>query len=180
MEYDINDFRLNIAGHQRGPGAVNYFRRYLTNQEVEGDSVGYKLRRLLASYISIQNNSGYEVLKSKGLELIEDDSLRLQIISLLDMQYEILIKLEEEDSESQFHENYYISFIDILAEYIVFDDEGKIKDITAPINISKKDRNTLMSHLRYIELIKGNLISNYKGVETDALKLINKLDHVLL
>ena len=47
-------------------------------------------------YISIQNISGYETLKSNGLELIRDDSLRFEIITLYEYDYSILKKFEEE------------------------------------------------------------------------------------
>jgi len=100
LSYDINDFNLNMAGHQRGIEAVGYFRKYLAGEKVRTDSIDSKLGRLLASYISIQNNSSYESLKSQGLGIIEDDSLRLEIISLYDMSYEILTKLEENISNN--------------------------------------------------------------------------------
>lgn len=179
LKYDINDFHLNMAGHQRGIQAVSYFRKYLRGEPVRSDSIDSKLMRLLASYISIQNNSSYESLKAQGLDIIENDSLRLDIISLYDMSYEILIKLEENDTESQFHQNYYNSFVDILGEYFIFSEEGKLVDIKPPNSISNRNRNILYSHLNYIEKIKKNLIRNYKSVEKDAEKLMKSIEETM-
>jgi len=179
LEYDINDFHLNMAGHQRGLDAVGFFRKYLAGESVRTDSIRSKLGRVLASYISIQNNSGYESLKAQGLDIIDDDSLRLEIISLYDMSYEILTKLEENDTQSQFHQNYYHSFVDILGEYIVFDKEGKMLDIMPPQGISKKDRNLLLTHLDEIEKIRKNLIRNYTGIEEDAENLMESIEDVM-
>ena len=62
----------------------------MANKKVNSDSLMTYYRDLTRDFISIQNTAGYETLKSRGLELIKNDSLRLQIITLYEYNYKIL------------------------------------------------------------------------------------------
>lgn len=69
---------------------------------------------MFRDFISIQNISGYETLKSKGLEIVQNDSLRLEIIALYENNYNSLRKLEEDYSELQFHDSYFKEFNEVF------------------------------------------------------------------
>ena len=64
LELDLTDFNQNKRGHSLGIYACEYFRDYLKNEPINRDSMGIYYRALLRDYISIQNNSGYESMKS--------------------------------------------------------------------------------------------------------------------
>ncbi len=176
LSLDLYDLSLNRKGHGMGIYACEYFRDYLSNEPINKDSIGIYYRALLRDYLSIQNRSGYESLKSKGLELIKDDSLRLEIISLYDFHFEIIEKLEETYSENQFHRTYFSSVNNMLAEYMVFDKNGKLIDITPPNGLSKKEKKLLLSYFWKIESNRKFTYDYYGAVEEKVRKLISLIE----
>ena len=101
LEKDLEDIKLNAEGHKFGIKACNYFRKMASQQDVNSDSSLYHYFNLTRDFISIQNIAGYETLKSRGLELIQNDSLRQCIISLYEYDYITLRKFEEDALFSQ-------------------------------------------------------------------------------
>ncbi len=176
LELDLTDFNINKIGHKRGISACNYFRAYLREEPIKKDSIDYKYRSLLRDLISIQNMSGYESLKSKGLELVENDSLRLEIITLYDFYYEALEKLEETYSENQFYDTYHTPISEMLAEYMVFDKDGRLVDLSPPIGLSKKEKNLLMHYLWKIEWNRNFTNDFYLMTEKKVKELIKHIE----
>lgn len=151
LELDLSDLKHNIAGHDIGIKACNYFRTLIDNQEIDLDTFTFQFHHLLRDYITIQNKSGYESLKSHGLELISNDSLRLEIISLYGFHYEVIQKLEEEYNEMQFYDNYYEIINETLAAYLIFDENGELAGINQPIELTNNEKNKILISLWQIE-----------------------------
>lgn len=162
---DIDDVDLNISGHEKGIRAVNYWRDIIKEIPRKKDSVEAKFHFFLRDFVLIQNISGYETLKSKGLELVENDSLRYKIITLYEYDYNALRKLEEEYNELQFHKNYFKDFNRILSPHFQFDSIGKIQTIKTPIVLSPKDQNLLLSYLWKINLNRQFILTIYADVK---------------
>jgi hypothetical protein len=177
LEKDIEDIRQNILGHKRGLNACYYFRNVLAGKKVNSDSLMIHYSALTRDFISIQNTAGYETLKSRGLELIENDSLRLEIITLYEYNYNILRKLEEEYMEMQFQENYFVEINRSLAPNFQFDANKKITGIDLPLKIPVDEEKTI---LLYLWKIKGNrvyILDYYSDIEkrvTEVQKQISK------
>lgn len=179
LELDMEDFQGNRQGHEIAIQSCQYFRKYIKQEDVTGDSVVFYYRTLLRDYISIQNKSGYESLKATGLDLVEDDSLRLQIISLYDYYYEIIEKMEEEYSENQFHENYFAPINSTLTEYMKFDERGNLVYLHPPSDITDNERNSLLSYLWKIQLNREFTMKNYLLVEEKVSDLISHIDETI-
>ncbi len=96
LKQDLADIEINIKGHEQGIQAVNHFRAIVLNKQINNDTLWFHYFNLFRDFVSVQNNSGYETLKSKGLEIIENDSLRPKIISLYEGDYNTIRKLEED------------------------------------------------------------------------------------
>lgn len=176
LELDLIDLSENRRGHQQGVEICKYFRSYLNGGQVSYDTVAQYYRALLRDFVSIQNNSGYESLKSQGLELIENDTLRVEIISLYDFYYEIVEKLEENYSENQFNQNYFANINGLLAEYMVFDESGDLISINEPVNLTQKERNILLSYLWRIEYNRTFTAESYLLIEKKLESLIKHID----
>lgn len=172
LEKDIIDIQHNMKGHKTGLLACNYWRNIIDGQEINQDSMEIYNKALTRDFISIQNTSGYESLKSKGLEIIEDDSLRFQIISLYEYEFKILRKLEEEYNEMQFNETYFITLTQILSPNYIFDSSGQVTGIKLPLSLSEKDKNLVLTYLRKIEIDRMFILEYYSGVE-EKIALIN-------
>ena len=76
LEKDIEDVRVNKKGHEEGILACKFWRQILEREEVSLDSLRMHYSSLTRDYISIQNISGYESLKSKGCLLYTSPSPR--------------------------------------------------------------------------------------------------------
>lgn len=177
LEKDIEDIRQNKQGHDNGINACNYFRMALADQKVNTDSLMIHYRFLTRDFISIQNTAGYETLKSRGLELIENDSLRLQIISLYEFNYSILRKLEEEYAEMQFQESYFNEINQILAPSFQFDSNNKITGIDIPLKLSDNQKKTLLLYLWKIQGNRNYILKYYTLIETRVLEVQKKINN---
>lgn len=179
LEKDLEDIRLNISGHKAGISACNYFRKKVAGNTTEPDSLMYNYFNLTRDFLSIQNVAGYETLKSKGLELIKNDSLRLKIISLYEYDFNTLRKLEEEYYELQFQENYFKEINQELAPNFVFDDNGNISGFDLPIKISENKKKELLLYLWKIQTNRVFILQLYSGIENkinEVRKNINNQD----
>lgn len=173
LEKDLEDIHLNVAGHETGMRSASYFREMIANKPISKDSLIYHYFHLTRDFISIQNTSGYETLKSKGLELIKNDALRTQIVSLYEYDYNTLRKFEEEYYESQFQENYFKEINNSIAQNLQFNEDKLITGITTPLKLDQKQEKLLLSYLWKIQSNRSFLLLYYADVETkiEALKI---------
>lgn len=171
LKQDINDIDINIDGHKQGLLAVKFFNKLILNKPTNRDSLTYYYFILLRDFISVQNISGYETLKSKGLEIIENDSLRTEILSLYENDYNSLRKLEENYAELQFFEHYHQDFNQIISPNLLIDKSGQFIGINDPLKITDKERNMLLIDLRKIANNRNFMLTNYDQVKNKIIKL---------
>jgi len=143
------------------------------------DSLAQHYHYLTRDYISIQNTSGYETLKSRGLELIHNDSLRFKIISLYEFDYNILRKLEEEYKEMQYLESYFDEINNKIAPNFKFDEKGAPVDIKLPLKMNKDEKNILLSYLWKMKFNRNFVLEFYDQVEESILKLKEEIEEEL-
>ena len=179
LKLDLVDIDMNMMGHRQGIESADFFRKLINNETVPKDSLSLEYFMLWRDFISIQNKTGYESLKSKGLELIQNDSLRFDIIELYDFHFEILEKLEEDYSEMQYNKNYFHPINDILVDYMVFDDQGTLIDIKQPFRLSKKDKNLILSFLSRMKNSRQYRLKYYTIVKDKTEQLIQKIEDEL-
>ena len=134
---------------------------------------------LLSDIISIQNTAGYESLKSKGLETIQNESLRFEIISLYEFDFNSLKKFEEEYYEMQFHKLYYKDINNLISPYFNFDTLGNIANLKMPIKLNDIDKNRLLSYLWKIEKNRKFMLHKYSGIEQHILRTKSKIEEEL-
>ncbi|MEO0728131.1 MAG: hypothetical protein AAFZ63_26530 [Bacteroidota bacterium] len=171
LEKDIEDVRLNVWGHEQGLNACAYFRRVVLTQETNVDSFQHHYFYFIRDFISVQNTSGYETLKSRGLELIRNDSLRTNIISLYEYDYNTLKTLEEEYYELQFQKNYYQEMNHLLAPHLQFDERGNITGLELPLGLSNEDKQLFLSYLWKIGFNRNWVLGFYQTLEEKIMQL---------
>ena len=165
LEKDLDDIKQNVIGHKSGISACNYFRKAFAGKNVDPDSLMFHYIKLTRDFLLIQNIAGYETLKSKGLELIKNDSLRLKIISLYEYDYNSLRKLEEVYSEMQFQENYFKEINEEIAPNFNIDQNGNITGIDLPLKIQENAKNKLLLYLWKIQTNRDFIIHYYTEIE---------------
>ncbi len=166
LQKDIEDVRHNILGHKYGISSCDYFKDLILGKELETASITNRYFNLTRDFISIQNVAGYETLKSRGLELVRNDSLRRQIISLYEYDYKSLLKLEEQYSEMQFQENYFLEINKILAPNFQFNTDGELIGVFTPMDISEDNKKLLLTYLWKIKRNREFILDYYSTLET--------------
>ena len=147
LEKDKIDINENMGGHIKGISACQFWKEIFNGESPSIDSLQDNYYLLTRDFISIQNRSGYETLKSRGFELIDNDQLRAKIISLYEYDYQILKKLEEEYNELQFQKNYFKELNMEIAPYLQFNENGNIIGLELPIKLSASKKNLMLSYL---------------------------------
>jgi hypothetical protein len=163
-------------GHELGLKASHYWRNYINGDTVNTDSVVVYYFSLLRDFISVQNTSGYENLKSRGLELIQDDSLRNAIIALYEYDYNTLKTFEEEYNETQFHSNYFKELNQYIAPQLVFDAKGRIVGLDQPLVMDESERKVALSYLWKIEGNRQFTLSLYGQIKANIQALKKRLE----
>lgn len=175
LEKDISDIEVNQGGHNFGIKACRYFRRLAQGQTVELDSLTNYYFSLTRDYISIQNNSGYESLKSNGLGTIRNDSLRLGIIGVYEYEFSNLKKLEEDYQEMQFHASFFHPINDILSPHLIFLDNGGLS-IEMPLRLAPTEKKAILSYLWKIETNRGFVLRYYGDIEEKINEVVQKIN----
>ncbi|MDF1548115.1 MAG: DUF6090 family protein [Bacteroidales bacterium] len=173
LQKDLVDLKLNEKGHKTGIEASNYFRDLLANKPVFKDSVMFHYFNLTRDFVSIQNTSGYETLKSRGLELIQNDTLRTKIISLYEYDYTTLRKLEEDYFEMQFQENYFKEINLSISPNFEFDENKLLIGIKTPLEIEESEEKVLLTYLWKIQANR-NFILHYYSEVANKIKEVRK------
>lgn len=175
LEKDIEDVRVNVSGHEVSIEACGYFSRLLTADSIAQDSFPQYYFELTRDYVTIKNNSGYESLKSKGLNLLNNDSLRYKIISFYEYDLAVLEKFEEEYEEMQYYKNYFPLINEIIAPHLTFLPTGAV-NIKLPLQITDKERHTLHSLLWRIHINRRFILMAYKDVEEKIMELVKEIE----
>ena len=165
LQKDLDDIHINILGHKEGIKACKFWRGIVTNEIITPDSLNQYYFNLTRDFFSSQNVSGYETLKSRGLELIRNDSLRFHIISLYEYDYDALKNLEETYYEMQFQENYYKEINGFIAGNFEFDKKGNIASLDLPLNLTRKEKNIFLSYLWKIQVNRAFILRYYDAIE---------------
>lgn len=180
LKADLEDIALNKNAHEQGINACLFFKDIINQKEVSQDSVGKHYFLLTSDNTSIFNNSGYEALKSKGLEIIKNDTIRSQIIALYEKDYQILYKFEETFPATQLFDNYFEPFNEILAENFILDASGSLIQIELPLKHSKKEKNLLLSYLWRIQISRVVRLREYDNTEIKIKTLLEAIHKELL
>ncbi len=171
LEMDLEDIYLNEMGHKEGMYAANYFRKLIADKPISKDSLMYYYINLTRDFVSIQNTSGYETLKSRGLELIQNDSLRTKIISLYEYDYNTLRKLEEDYYELQFQENYFQEINNSISQNFQFNEDKQIIGINTPLKLEPDKEKIILTYLWKIQANRNFILQYYSEVKRKIEKL---------
>ncbi|PHN04670.1 DUF6090 family protein [Flavilitoribacter nigricans] len=105
LQQDLQDIELNIHGFD---GRVKGYKRLLKHMEQQlplSDSLLRAIPYIRGFTFLVSNDGPYETLKSRGLETVTNDSLRLQIATYYDLDYDKLLTNESE------HRRHYANYM---------------------------------------------------------------------
>jgi hypothetical protein len=116
LHLDLDRLNRNLKNLEENLTAINTIRNYFDQNLPYHDSLKHSFALIIRYGHFPPNTSGYELLKSKGLETISNEQLRRDISLLYDRYYSYIHTLEEEryrynyttvisELQSKFHDN---------------------------------------------------------------------------
>lgn len=176
LDLNIKDLRDNLGGHRTGFEATRYFWKALHDKPVSEDTLMHHYNTLLRNFVSIQHSAAYESVKTRGLEIISDDSLRTQIANLFDFHLEVIEKLEEQYAPHDFFQFYYHHFNEKLLPHIAISNKGKWTFAKPLSEMPEADKTQVKMWLMRLMSDRQFMIATYSGVETEMLRLRDAID----
>lgn len=95
MEQDRKDVEESITGYEYRLWNIDAIFDFLGRDTIPQDSLSQRVNDLIGFSYLLANTAAYETLKSRGLETITTDSLRLGIATLYDVDYEAIQTTEK-------------------------------------------------------------------------------------
>lgn len=164
LEKDLEDMQGNMNAHKSAIRSCAFWRDVIFERPYQQDKVQMHLRNMFSDYFVLENKSGYETLKSKGLQIIDDDELRNRVINVYEYDFVSLKVLEEEYSENQYLENYFRPFLDIMSSFLQYSEEdGSLEGIKGPVTLSDEEKNKLLTYIFKIESNRKFALSIYRS-----------------
>lgn len=179
LQQDLEDIDSNLSGHHKALRACKFWRRVINNEKANTDSTEFYYHVLTRDYVTIFNKSGYESLKSRGLDLITNDSLRIEIISLYEIPYYYLNENEEERQEMQYHRSYFIEINKLISPYFIFNKKGEITSIQQPLMLTEDKKKLMLTYLRKIEYNRRITVDYYNRTKQKIYHLIGNIENQL-
>ena len=176
---DMLDLKLNVKGHGICMNACKIWNRIMQGEQYVGDSIEDHYGNLTRDFIIAQNSAGYTTLKSNGLELVKNDRLRKEVISLYEYEYNTMKKFEEAYEEMQYHKSYFKTINDIIAPNLIFNNSGRIVGINHPLNISQNESAIIRSIIIRIYKNRVFILHYYKQLEFKIKHLQNSIEFEL-
>ncbi|MEL4456507.1 DUF6090 family protein [Lutimonas vermicola] len=180
FQSDIKDFELNIWFYNSISSSADVILKQLESSDVYNDSLASYFAGTIRWPRSIINKNSFDVLKSKGLDLISNDSLRNEILNFHGQEYTSIKTWENEINRE-------IYFDEILKRFDKvdpwnFDKDGKFNLGTMkPNNYDELKTDTLYKSL--LRTMKRDaeylLYGDYFDIIKDLESLIISIDKEL-
>lgn len=164
LELNLKDLNENFEGHNKGLAAAKSIQRYLSDGSLSLDTLPQQYLDALRDFISVQHTAAYETLKSRGVESITNDSLRLHIADLYDFEFETVEKLEEEYEPHEFFGHYNEPFLRVLSKCYDFTPGASNRKIMPLSKLPNEEINLLNARLMKLKYDRLFSMEVYSGV----------------
>jgi hypothetical protein len=94
---DLQDIELNISELQKSLHSLNLLLSVLEGNGPYHDSLSRHFNYTLLPMHFVHSTSSFEMLKSRGLDLVSNPGLRARLVSLYDSQYDFFLQGEAEE-----------------------------------------------------------------------------------
>lgn len=114
LQVDLEDIEGNLTVHERGIQGAERFFYEINKKEIEKDSVYVNYLRLVGWSFLNADRSTYESIKSFGIQLIQNDSLRRLITELYTVKYQFISVLDQKHMlHKKDFEDYFRKYMDV-------------------------------------------------------------------
>lgn len=103
LELDLIDLTGNTNGHENAIKLIDSIKNWEGPYQ---DQLGEMFFRVFRDYLFLPQTSAFETLKSKGIDLISNDSIRIGTQRLYDFYYQVLIRYESNYEANQLYDDF--------------------------------------------------------------------------
>lgn len=173
LQLDLIDLNDNRNGHSKSLDLIDSIKM-IAESGVYHRRLPIMLSRVLRDYVFNPQTSAFETLKAHGVNLIQNDSIRIRILRLYDFNYKTIEKIEEEYKPHNFTRHYdYI----VLNYYDGFDlvNENYANPLYPGTSwLNKPDIKNRLDLTKTERLFALNLYNNSIKEVNDLIKIIKK------
>lgn len=166
LKADLEDIKSNIEGFSMRTKSFGRLIKHLDNKIPVDDSLRAALTWLSGSTMFIANRTPYETLKSRGFNLISNDSLRTAIMKYYDVSQDWIVM-----NEGQYLDHYMNHIKPILIKHFAFEKGMMPYDFKALSN-----NREVIQNLRWANSTNYFQLKLYKEIEIEAQALIQQID----
>ena len=168
LETDLSGLKWDINKNEELLYANQVVLKSLLNG-VYHDSLNFYYGKIKGNTVFVKNTSAFNNLESIGLNIIKNDSLRIQITNLYSMRYEYIRYMEQiRDEKFQFEQ-----IIPLITKYLVSDSETHAH----PINPSELANNNEFKEVLKLNCgIRSYITETYKYIEELISNLIYEIE----
>ncbi len=162
LESAQKDLIKDIEINEDNLSAAEELKLLLLNKQQKGDTI---IRYMNQAYEATQfypRTTGYQSLKSKGLDLISSESLRKAIINLFDLTFQIAIregreyeKMENSESDLDTYLRKHLT-IDPSQSLLLSYNDGRYQHTTSAVKI--RDFDALYSDSQFLTMLNKSII----------------------
>ncbi|MFN3997381.1 DUF6090 family protein [Algoriphagus sp.] len=170
LQSDLLDLEYNISGNQKRITSNEVILATLREERPFHDSLKPYFGNIFGNFQLSENTASWENLKSVGLDLISDDSLRNRISNLYSTRYPYLENTEK-GVDDGYQWNY---FYPMVLENLSMD--------TVWVSASPQDYEALVRNKKFQEVLKMNLFirnfqqNQYEEIKEIVMRLIAQID----
>lgn len=173
LVFDLKDIQFNIDYNEIRLRSNQIVLQYLNKEIPYSDTLEVHFSNLFLSTRTLPNNSTYETIKSRGLDIISNDSLRQQITTLYDFWFKNLIDFETKDDHNmQYHM--------LLPEIMKAIEINKVEVSAKPVNEQAILTNYQFKNSLTINIhIRKYMLESYYNVQHQVQQAIIQIDQFL-
>jgi len=184
LQADLKEIELNMFELRLSQKSLNILINALKSDQSYHDSLAAHFNYMFLPMHFVHSTSTFETLRSKGLDIISNDTLRSQLISLYDSQYEFFIQGETEELDqvhycmkhllpTRFESSWNYSNTDptFEGEMIPIDYES-LKTDTEFLYFIKTQQNRTKAYIDFFYFnLKSNVVSMIDRLEKELKRL---------
>lgn len=103
LKLDLIDLEVNQRAHEKAIELIDSLQGWNGPYE---NQIGIMFFQIFRDLLFLPQTSAFETLKSKGVDLITNDSIRIQTQRLYDFYYQILIQYESKYTANQLFDDF--------------------------------------------------------------------------
>lgn len=170
LQIDLKDLNFNIKGSAERIKANEIILKALKERVPMNDSLKPYYANIFGNFQLSNNTAAWENLKSVGMDLVSDDSLRNVISNLYAVKYNYLENITKGVDDGHQWNTFYPQFLDLI-------DVDEVWVSAEPVS-----HEALMDNRKFQETLKMNLfirnymLNQYKTIQKDVNSLLDQIE----